>query len=183
MGGVTMNAFEYIVKRYLEGEGYWVRQSVKVYILKEDKVAIGTPSMPTPEIDIVAFNVKKNELLLVEAKSYLYSYGVYYEAIANKKDKAANRYKLFTNTKFRERVTKQLKKQLLSQGLINEDTRINYTLAAGNIHSGNEEALIEYFFKKSWLLITPNQIKSFVKGLINSSWENDLVTITTKLLK
>ncbi len=33
-----MNAFEDIIKLYLEEEGYWVRQSVKVHhITKEDK--------------------------------------------------------------------------------------------------------------------------------------------------
>ncbi len=46
-----MEPFEDIVRRYLENEGYWVRQSVKVHISREDKVAIGTYSMPTPEVD------------------------------------------------------------------------------------------------------------------------------------
>lgn len=133
-----MEAFEDIVRRYLENEGYWVRQSVKVHISGEDKVAIGTYSMPTPEVDLVALNVRDNELLLIEAKSYLDSYGVYYEAVSDPKDKGARRYKLFTNDAFREKVTNQLKKQFLDQGLTRSDTKINYALAAGHIHSGNE---------------------------------------------
>lgn len=178
-----MDAFEDIVKRYLEKEGYWVRQSVKIHISKEDKVAIGTPSMPTPEVDLVALNVKENELLLIEAKSFLDSYGVYYEAVSDVKDKGAERYKLFTNNTFRERVTKRLKEQFLSQGLINRETKINYALVAGHIHSGNEEPIAKYFSKRGWRLFTPNQIKEFIKGLASRGWENDLVTITTKLLK
>jgi Holliday junction resolvase-like predicted endonuclease len=78
-----MDAFEDIVKLYLEEEGYWVRQHVKVKITKQDKRDIGTYSMPTPELDIVAFNVKENELLLVEVKSFLDSQGVYYDVVVD----------------------------------------------------------------------------------------------------
>ena len=74
-----MNAFEDIVKVYLEEKGYWVRQSVKVEkITSEDKKAIGLTTMPRPEIDLVALNAKENELLLVEVKSFLNSQGVYF---------------------------------------------------------------------------------------------------------
>ena len=54
-----MNAFEEIVAQYLEALGYWVRRSVKVNISKDDKKAIGLPTMPRPEIDIVALNVEE----------------------------------------------------------------------------------------------------------------------------
>jgi len=64
-----MNAFENIVRMFLEGKGYWVRQSVKVHISKEDKKALRLDTMPRPEIDLVALNVKESELLLVEVKS------------------------------------------------------------------------------------------------------------------
>ena len=67
-----MNAFEDIVKLYLEEEGYWVRQSVKVNkITREDKRKLNNYSMPTPEIDIVAYKAKENELLLVEVSLFL----------------------------------------------------------------------------------------------------------------
>jgi len=61
-----MNAFEDIVKLYLEEKGYWVRQSVKVGISGDDKKALKLSTMPRPEIDLVALNMKENELLLVE---------------------------------------------------------------------------------------------------------------------
>ena len=100
-----MNAFEEIVKQYLEAEGYWVRHSVKVEISKDDKKAIGLPTMPRPEIDLVALNVKENELLLVEVKSFLDSPGVYFGDVIGEggpKSWGYKRYRLFANSKFRE---------------------------------------------------------------------------------
>jgi len=177
-----MNAFETIVKLFLEEKGYWVRQSVKVAISKEDKVAIGTFSMPTPEIDLVALNVKENELLLIEAKSLLGSYGVHYEAVSGEDPKDAARYKLFTNSRFRQVVTRQLKRQYQDRGLIRDDTKINYALAAGHIHSGNEAKIADYFSKKGWVLFTPAQIKETVKRLSKKGWEDDLITMTAQLI-
>lgn len=178
-----MNAFEDIIALYLEAEGYWVRQSVKVSISKEDKQSIGLPSMPRPEIDLVALNVKENELLLIEAKSLLDSYGVWFEAIADEKDPGAKRYRLFTDSKFREIVTKMLREEFLKQGLINEKTKINYALAAGHIHSSADESKIsDYFSQRGWKLFPPNQIKDKIKKLSEKGWEDNLVTITAKLI-
>jgi len=178
-----VNAFESIVKLYLEEEGYWVRQSVKVPISKGDKVALDLPSMPTPEIDLVALNAKKNELLLVEAKSLLGSYGVYYEAVADAKDKLADRYRLFTNSRFREIVTRVLREDYLERGLINGKTKINYALAAGNIHSGNESSIAKYFSDNGWKLFTPEQIKEKVRQLsVNKAWSDDSIIMTAKLI-
>jgi len=177
-----MDAFEDIVRRFLEHKGYWVRRSVKVNISKSDKVEIGTHSMPTPEVDLVALKLQKDELLLIEAKSFLDSYGVYYEAVCNPADEGADRYKLFTNHKFRERVTNQLRKQFIDQGLITTSTKINYALAAGNIHRGDEERIREDFTQKGWIIFTPHEIKDYIKELAQKGWENDLVTMTAKLI-
>ena len=177
-----MNAFETIVKVFLEEKGYWVRQSVKARISKEDKVALDLPSMPTPEVDLVALNLKENELLLVEAKSLLGSYGVYYEAVSDKKDKLAERYRLFTNRKFREVVTKALREDYLERGLINEKTKINYALAAGHIHSGNEPSIAKYFSDNGWKLFSPSEIKETVKRLSKKVWQDDLIAMTAKLI-
>ena len=177
-----MNAFETIVRVCLEEKGYWVRQSVKARISKEDKVALGLPSMPTPEVDLVALNVKENELLLVEAKSLLGSYGVYYEAVADEKDELAERYRLFTNRKFREVVTKALREDYLERGLINEKTKINYALAAGHIPSGNEPSILKYFSAKGWKLFSPSEIKETVKQLSKKVWQDDLIAMTAKLI-
>lgn len=178
-----MNAFEDIVRRYLEVQGYWVRQSVKVEITKAQKVEIGTPSMPRPEIDLVAFNAKKNELVLIEAKSYLDSYGVYYEAIADPKDEGAARYKLFTNETFQRIVTEALVDQYMKCGLIRNRVKVNYGLAAGHIHQGHEKPIAEYFRENRWMLITPQQLREFVEQCATKGWEDDVVTMTAKLLK
>lgn len=178
-----MNAFEDIVRRYLEEQGYWVRQSVKVEITKPQKVEIGTPSMPRPEIDLVAFNAKKNELVLIEAKSYLDSYGVYYEAIADPKDEGAPRYKLFTNETFIRIVTEKLVEQYKNSGLIKGNVKVNYGLAAGNIHKGDEKRLAKHFHRNKWMLITPQQLREFIEQCATKGWEDDVVTMTVKLLK
>jgi Holliday junction resolvase-like predicted endonuclease len=138
-----MNAFEDIVKLFLEEEGYWVRQSVKVHrITKEDKRKLENPSMPTPEIDVVAYKAEENELLLVEVKSLLDSYGVHFEAVSGINQKEGERYKLFTNDLFRQIITDRLKEEYLQLGLINNATKIKYALAAGKIHPKQDEAII-----------------------------------------
>jgi len=184
-----MNAFEDIVKLYLEAEGYWVRQSVKIDISKQDKREIGLYSMPRPEIDLVALNVKKNELLLIEVKSYLDSYGVYYEAISDdepkddRTKKDAKRYRLFTDNKFREVVTRALREEYLKQGLIRKNTKINYALASGNIRSpGDKSKISNYFLQKGWTLFSPEQIKDRIRKLSDKGWEDNIVTITAKLI-
>ena len=178
-----MNAFEDIVKLYLEEEGYWVRQSVKVNITKKDKRDIKLPTMPGPEIDLVAYKTESNELLLVEVKSFLDSYGVYFEAVSDPEDWLAKRYRLFTDNVFREIVTKRLQEEYLRQGLINTKTKINYALAAGNIHSSQDELKIgEYFSKNGWKLFSPNMIKAKIKELANKGWEDNPITITAKLI-
>ena len=179
-----MNAFEDIEKIYLEEEGYWVRQSVKVNISREEKRELGTHTMPRPEIDLVALNVKKNELLLIEVKSYLDSYGVYYEAVSDEEDHLASRYRLFTNGEFRKIVTERLREEYLEQGLIKETTKINYALAAGHIHSSEDESRIRGYFlsqKEKWILFSSKQIKDKIKELAEKGWEDSLVVMTAKL--
>lgn len=178
-----MNAFEEIVKQYLEAEGYWVRQSVKVEISKDDNKLIG---LPRPEIDLVAFKISQNEMLLIEVKSLLDSYGVRYEAVSGDDKKYAKRYRLFTDSTFREVVTKALNKQYLEQGLINKETKINYALAAGNIHSEVDEAKIREYFSKTgrgWKLFSPKDVKTSIRSFAERGWEDNLVTMTAKLTK
>lgn len=177
-----MNAFENIISQYLEEEGYWVRQSVKVDIMKEDKRKIGLPSMPRPEIDLVALNVKKNELLLIEAKSYLDSPGVRYSGVAGEDARDAKRFRLFVDDKYRKIVSKRLGEAFLKKGLINKTTKVNYALAAGNIYSDDEERISDYFSKREWRLFTPGDIKDKIRELSKKGWEDNLVTMTAKLI-
>ena len=66
-----MDHFEGIIKTLLEQEGYWVRQSFKINLTKQEKRDTGKPSMPRPEIDLLAFKQSRNEILAIEVKSFL----------------------------------------------------------------------------------------------------------------
>lgn len=76
LDGALMDHFENIISTLLEAEGYWVRQSFKVNLTKEEKRLVGKPSIPRPEIDLLALNFSRNEVLVLEAKSFLDSPGV-----------------------------------------------------------------------------------------------------------
>jgi Holliday junction resolvase-like predicted endonuclease len=180
-----MNAFEEIVKQFLEEKGYWVKASVKVDISKQDKVKIGKYSTPRPEIDLVALNARKNELLLVEVKSLFWSYGVWYEAVIGQ-EKGKERYRMFWDTNYRDIVTTKLKEEFLDRGLINEKTRIKFALAAGHIHYPEDEQRIREYFsqqKEKWILFSPKDIRDEIKKLSKKGWEDNLLTIATKLIQ
>lgn len=71
-----MDAFEQIVKIVLEGQGWWVRQGYKVELTKEEKVVMGRYSSPRWEIDLLAYKPESDQILIVECKSFLDSFGV-----------------------------------------------------------------------------------------------------------
>lgn len=177
-----MNTFETIVKQYLEAEGYWVRGSVKVNLSGDEKKAIGLPTMPRPEIDLVALNVPENRLVLVEVKSLLDSHGVDIDSISGKDKRLAKRYKLFNNPIHRKIVTNALRKQYLELGLINKDTIVTYALAAGKIYSSEGPEIEKYFKQKGWLFISPKMIRGSIHKLAEESWEDDPVAMTAKLI-
>ncbi|GFN21951.1 hypothetical protein TAMC210_02670 [Thermanaeromonas sp. C210] len=92
------------------------------------------------------------------------------------------RYRLFTDARFREIVTRKMKEDYLAQGLINATTRINYALAAGHVYSNDEARIQDYFQKNGWIFISPSQIKERIRKLAAKGWEDNLITITAKLL-
>ena len=63
-----MDYFEAIIKTLLEHEGYWVRQSFKVNLTKGEKRAIGRPSIPRPEIDLLAYKPENQEVIAHRSK-------------------------------------------------------------------------------------------------------------------
>ena len=107
-----MDSFEAVVATILEREGYWVRPGFKVELTKAEKRAIGKPSSPRWELDMVAYKGGTNELLVVECKSFLDSPGVRAVAFDGSSDKEAERYKLFTQKRLRTVVLRRLQKQL-----------------------------------------------------------------------
>lgn len=176
-----MDSFEKIVALYLEDHGFWVKNNVKVDISKADKRKIGLFSIPRPEIDIIAHKPSSNELLFIEAKSYLDSTGVQYRDLVGG-GKGARHYKLFSNRKFREVVTKQIIKNLRKSGLIAGKIKPIYALAAGKIRNGDEEKIKNYFNKKGWRLFTPRQISQTLKDMAKRGYENHQVVVAVKMI-
>ncbi|HOS46726.1 MAG TPA: hypothetical protein PLQ69_09640, partial [Paludibacter sp.] len=95
-----MDSFESIVRTIFENKGYWVKTSFKVNLTKEEKRIIGRPSSPRWELDIVAFKGGDKEILVIECKSYLDSFGVKADGLRDGKDK--ERYKLFNDKILRD---------------------------------------------------------------------------------
>lgn len=177
-----MDYFENLVKTLLEEEYLWVGQSIKVDLTKQEKRDIGKHSIPRPEIDLLVFNYKKNEVIAIEAKSYLDSNGVGYDQLIEEHDIPAGRYKLFTCEKYRDIVFSCLKSQLLSAKQINNETTITLGLAAGNVHKNQSNEISTFFKSKGWLFWGPDEVKKRVKKLAEKSYENNPYIITTKVL-
>ena len=75
--------------------------TVTGYVSANEKKLIGKHTIPRPEIDLVGYKPSKNELLIVEAKSYMDSIGVDYQEIDTAYDIPDGRYKLFTCENYR----------------------------------------------------------------------------------
>ena len=91
-----MDYFEGLIKTLLEHDGYWVRQSFKIGLTKQEKRDIGKHSMPGPEVDILTFKPEMNHVIAFESKSYLDSPGVKLAELEESYDIPEGRYKLFT---------------------------------------------------------------------------------------
>lgn len=177
-----MDHFEAIVKTLLEADGYWVRQSFKINLTKEEKQAIGKPSIPRPEIDLLAFHFARNEVLALEAKSFLDSPGVTLSHLEEEHDLPEGRYKLFTSERYRSIVLAGLLKDLIRLGMANTDTKITLGLAAGKVHQGLSDAIQEFMSKREWFFLSPEEIKEKVTALARLGYENDPAIITAKIL-
>lgn len=160
-----MDHFESIIKTLLEHEGNWVRQSFKVNLTKQEKRDIGKHSIPRPEIDLLAFNVKDNQVLALEAKSYLDSLGVRYNDLCESYEIPEGRYKLFTCQNYRSVVFSRLKKDLSGLNMANDSTTINLGLAAGNVYQSKSSEIKSLFANNGWSFWSPEDIKQKVYSL------------------
>ena len=177
-----MDYFERLVGTLLERRGYWVHQSYKIELSKADKRDLGKPSLPRPEIDLLAYKGGTNELLVIEVKSYLDSFGVDWKKVCVTHEDMQGRYKLFTNTRYRDLVMKRLVEQLSRSGSISAHTTPKLCLAAGKFKGGSEEPLKRHFEQKGWGLITPEEIRDGVAQLATAGYENDPVILAAKML-
>ena len=176
-----MDSFEQVVATILDRAGYWVRTSVKVNLTREEKRAIGRPSTPRWEIDVVAYSGRENELLVVECKSYLDSAGVRVGSFDGPKAAEETRYKLFSDESLRRVVLSRLETQLAEQGFCPAGTHARLCLAAGNIH-GDPAPLRAIFHANGWRLFERSWLISGLEALATESYENSVASVVAKLL-
>ncbi|MGZ5441495.1 MAG: hypothetical protein ACXW5U_07405 [Thermoanaerobaculia bacterium] len=176
-----MDAFEHVVATILERDGYWVRTSVKVTLTPEEKREILRPSSPRWELDVVAYSGSRNELLVVECKSYLDSYGVRTTSFDGTKAEEETRYKLFSDDLLRRVVLSRLEKQLVEQRFCPEGTKATLCLAAGKIY-GDPVPLREIFVRKGWCLLDTDWLVAGLRRLADESYDNSVASVVAKLL-
>lgn len=175
-----MDAFESVVALILRRQGYWIQQSYKVELTRAEKRAIGRPTTPRWEIDLVAYKPRANEVLAVECKSFLDSPGVQFR---DGKFISATRYKLFSEAKTRRVVLGRLARQLSSSGHCRARPKIALCLAAGKIWTGtNSVELIAHFRNRGWRLIGPHEIVRDLRKCIDADYENDVAFVVAKLI-
>jgi len=177
-----MDYFESICKTLLEDDGYWVRQSYKVELTKEQKQQLGKPSLPRPEIDLIAFNYEKNELLILEVKSLFDSQGVKLEDLEKEHQLPEGRYKLVTCALYRGLVELQVKEQLTAVGLVHAETKVRFGLIFGNIRTSDDEGIRNFCSRKGLFYWSPDEVRGRVKSLSSKGYENEPSVITAKIL-
>jgi hypothetical protein len=178
-----MESFETLVGSLLEKDGYWVRTSVKVELTREEKKIIGRPSSPRWELDLVAYKVKSNELLVVECKSYLDSPGVRLRGLDGSDQNDARRYKLFNDKILRKTVFTRLVRQLASSGSCKPSPSINLCFAAGKVATeADREGIKALFGRSGWRLFDDSWLKERLLSASKSGYENEVVSVVAKLL-
>ncbi len=176
-----MDSFEQVVATILGRAGYWVRTSVKVALTGDEKREIGRPSSPRWELDIVAYSGSRNELLVVECKSFLDSPGVRAASFEGLKAEEETRYKLFSDEVLRRVVLGRLESELVEQGFCPAGTKPTLCLAAGKIY-GDPVPLRAIFEKNGWRLFERGWIIEGLQRLAEESYDNSVASVVAKLL-
>ena len=178
-----MDAFEQLVSEILWMEGYWVRTSVKVELTKDEKKAIGRPSSPRWELDIVAYSGRDNILRVVECKSYLDSRGVVLRAFDGSNEKDAERYKLFVDGQLRKVVFERLRRQFADSGACLPNATIKLCLACGRIASDADRGgLHKHFAERGWDLLDERWLRARLKIMSDRGYENQVSAVVARLL-
>jgi hypothetical protein len=175
-----MDAFESVIAMLLRRDGYWTHPSFKVELSAEEKQKIGRPNCPRWETDMIAYKPAKNELLVVECKSFLDSDGVKFR---NGQFEKATSYKLFGEDVLREVVLNRLVSQMVDSGACLPKPTVILCLAAGKIANVTDrEGLNQHFKANRWLLFDRAWIVKRLMTASNADYENDVIFVVTKLL-
>lgn len=179
-----MDAFESIVAKAFEARGYWTRIGFKVNLDKATKKALENPSMPRPEIDILAYKPSEKKLLLIECKSYLDSLGVQYAAFSTPDSVTATRFKIFHNARLLDEVKKQVIRQLTEEGMLTASVPdIQLCLVAGKIYGSDETPIKAHFRQRGWMFVSPSELVADLRRFADRGYENDVAMIVVKLLE
>jgi hypothetical protein len=116
-----MDSFEHVIAAIFQRRGYWTQTSVKVELTAEEKQAIGRPSSPRWEIDVVGYRGAANEVMALECKSFLDSPGVSVSTFEGKNATDERKYKLFFDDALRKVVLERLVRQLVDEGFCAEN--------------------------------------------------------------
>jgi hypothetical protein len=176
-----MDSFEALVGHLLERQGYWVRRSVYVEITTDDRRRLDKPSLPRPQIDLVAYKPGDDELVLFEVKSYLDSVGVRLKDLKNETWED-NRYKLLTHRRYQNIVSAALKAAFIKRGLIRRTTKIRFGLAAGNTPPGDRAGVKEYAENQDWVYLGPEEIAKSLRELAEGDFFDSPFSYTAKML-
>ena len=176
-----MDAFENLAADILADQGYWVRTGVKIGLTRSDKMAIERPSSPRWEIDLVAYHAGRNELLLLECKSYLDSGGVHFADLLPGA-KLKGRYKLFHDEKLRATVTARLLSDFVENGRCSADVTVEFGLIYGYATAHNERLMQAHFETKQWRLYGPTWLDQGLNALAKGGYENSTAAVVAKLL-
>ena len=175
-----MDAFESLVALLLQWEGYWTTTSFKVELTGAEKRAIGRPTTPRWEIDVVAYRGSTNEILAVECKSFLHSTGVIFRGGCFEPQQ---RYKLFSDRRTRDVVLDRLARQLVASKACRRSPSVKLCLAAGKIaRKSDRKALAKHFAKRGWGLLDEEWIQARLKSVSGMGYQNDVAHIVAKLL-
>lgn len=176
-----MDAFEELICELLRAEGYWVQRSYKIDLTPAEKRALDNPSMPRPEIDVVAYRPGRGEFLAIECKSYFDSGGVHArDLIAG--GKYDHRYKMFTNASLRQTVLIKLAEQMAESGAIPHTTVPQLCMAYGHATAANDAKLRSIFSDRGWGLFGPDWIRARLSELARRTYDNQIASVVAKLV-
>jgi len=176
-----MDAFEELVAEIFRAKGYWVQQNVKIDLTPTEKRDLKNPSMPRPEIDLVAYMAGTNELIAVECKSYLDSQGVHVRDL-KPGGRYERRYKMFTDGDLRKVVLKNLVEQFAARRMLQGNPEVRLALVYGKGVPSAERELQEWFDDKGWQLYGPEWLYGCLVTMASQPYDNQMASIVAKLL-
>lgn len=188
-----MNSFEQIVAKIFESKNYWVKSNVRVELTDKEKIRIMMDkkkglSLPRPEIDIVAYSPTRNELLIVETKSYFNSFGVKLSEVSRQHSVPKGTFKLITCKNYRQIVTNGLIREFVNRDLIkSKSVKVRYFLVGGNTYPQNKPESIEkiknFLEGKKIAYWGIEDIRRELAVIADSGYEDDVVTMATKIYR